>query len=179
MKILVELSVAATLALLSAAGAAAAAPGEVGVLPGVLPDDVPGSVPGSVPGIVSPGASSAIAWRAFQAGRSVVALQHYRAAAAQGHPIAQHNLGVMLMQGIGTSARPVEGVGWVRRAAEHSRGVGPVALARSYYRGGLLLRRHRAPEAEPVLRQAQMRLIGLGLTGAACVVEPASAECDC
>lgn len=66
---------------------------------------------------------------------------------------------------------PTYRLAWVRRAAEHSRGVGPVALARSYYRGGLLLRRHRAPEAEPVLRQAQLRLIGLGLTGAACVVE--------
>lgn len=66
---------------------------------------------------------------------------------------------------------PTMRLAWVRRATEHSRGVGPVAGARAYYRGGLLLRRHRAPEAEPVLRQAQVRLVGLGLTGAACVAE--------
>ena len=47
-------------------------------------------------------------WQAFINGQSADALQHYRTEAERGQRVAQYNLAVMLLQGLGTRARPAE-----------------------------------------------------------------------
>ena len=74
-------------------------------------------------------------WAAYTAADYGTALAHYRKAAAREQPLAQYNLAVMLVQGLGTEARPQEGIGWLRKAAEHGLPQAQHSLAEFHERG--------------------------------------------
>lgn len=57
-------------------------------------------------------------WAAYSASDYASALIHYHKAAARNDALAQFNLAVMLVQGLGTAPRPNEGIAWLRKAAE-------------------------------------------------------------
>lgn len=59
----------------------------------------------------------------------------YRAAAAQGHPMAQNDLGSMLLNGMGTERSPEEAACWYRKAAEQGEAVAQFNLALRYLHG--------------------------------------------
>ncbi len=62
-------------------------------------------------------------------------LRWYRAAAEQGHPLAQNNLGSMLLNGMGTDKAPEEAARWYRKAAEQGEAVAQFNLAMRYSSG--------------------------------------------
>jgi len=78
---------------------------------------------------------SARGWSDYRHGRHTSALTHYRKAAEKHHRVAQFNLAVMLIEGIGTRPRPGEGVAWLRRSAQSGFAQAQYALAELYDRG--------------------------------------------
>lgn len=62
-------------------------------------------------------------------------LRWYRAAAEQGHPQAQNNLGSMLLNGMGTDKNPGEAAIWYRKAAEQGEAAAQFNLALRYLHG--------------------------------------------
>ena len=88
------------------------------------PQNEPGSDPDSVR-----------AWSAFSANNYSAALTSYRKAAARNHALAQFNLGVMLIQGLGAESSPKEGVAWLRKAANNNLPRAQYVLASLHERG--------------------------------------------
>lgn len=62
-------------------------------------------------------------------------LRWYRAAAEQGHGLAQNNLGSMLLNGMGADKNPTEATIWYRKAAEQGEAVAQFNLALRYLHG--------------------------------------------
>ena len=74
-------------------------------------------------------------WAAYSASDFASALVHYRKAAARNDALAQFNLAVMLVQGLGTAPRPREGIAWLRKAAEGGLPRAQYVLAAMHERG--------------------------------------------
>ncbi|MHA6827400.1 tetratricopeptide repeat protein [Ralstonia pseudosolanacearum] len=77
---------------------------------------------------------------AYRQGATVVenlseSLRWYRAAAEQGHGLAQNNLGSMLLNGMGADKNPKEATIWYRKAAEQGEAVAQFNLALRYLHG--------------------------------------------
>jgi hypothetical protein len=74
-------------------------------------------------------------WTAYGQGRFTDAFAAYRVAAERDDPVAQFNVSVMLMRGIGTRARPAASIVWLRRSASNGFAPAQEALARMLERG--------------------------------------------
>jgi TPR repeat protein len=82
------------------------------------------------------------AWAAYQAGEMTKARERYLAAAKHQNRLAQFNLAVMLVAGLGGEPDPQQGLDWLRKAADGKAGLprAQYSLAQFYERGELVER---------------------------------------
>lgn len=73
--------------------------------------------------------------RQFSSGHPERALAHWQRSAYWGHKIAQYNLGLMYLKGVGTARDPARGLAWLTLAAE--RGDEPLVRAAAWARAQL------------------------------------------